>query len=163
MTDYDTHTIAAGQDDYEQMRPLAYPGTHVFLVCFSLVSNTSLNNVKSKWVTEIRSFSKDVPIVLCGTKLDLYEDEEFRQLMAKKDEVAVDEAEANKVASEIGAYAYVKCSGKTQKNMTEVFRQCSEAGLIFQGIIQNTKSAKQASTSTAEENAGKSGGCCILC
>jgi len=60
----------AGQDDYEQMRPLAFPGTHVFLICFSLISKSSFENVDSHWIKEIKTFSKDVPFVLCGTKLD---------------------------------------------------------------------------------------------
>ena len=40
----------AGQDDYEKLRPLSYPGTDVFLLCFSLVSTVSLENVKTVWL-----------------------------------------------------------------------------------------------------------------
>ena len=39
----------AGQEDYDRIRPLSYPGTNVFLVCYSIVSPTSYENVKSKW------------------------------------------------------------------------------------------------------------------
>lgn len=38
----------AGQEDYDRLRPLSYPHTHVFLVCFSVDSPTSLDNVRSK-------------------------------------------------------------------------------------------------------------------
>jgi small GTP-binding protein len=38
----------AGREDYDRLRPLSYPGTNVFILCFSLVSWTSLQNVKSK-------------------------------------------------------------------------------------------------------------------
>jgi GTPase SAR1 family protein len=31
----------AGQEDYDRLRPLSYPQTDVFLVCFSIVSPTS--------------------------------------------------------------------------------------------------------------------------
>jgi cell division control protein 42 len=43
-----------GQEDYDRLRPLSYPQTDVFLVCFSVVSPSSFENVKEK--------------VSCGTK-----------------------------------------------------------------------------------------------
>ena len=41
-----------GQEDYDRLRPLSYPQTDVFLVCFSVVSPSSFENVKEK-VAEI--------------------------------------------------------------------------------------------------------------
>ena len=38
----------AGQEDYDRLRPLSYPQTNVFLICFSVVSPDSLMNVKEK-------------------------------------------------------------------------------------------------------------------
>lgn len=38
----------AGQEDYDRLRPLSYPQTDVFLICFSLVSPPSFENVKTK-------------------------------------------------------------------------------------------------------------------
>jgi cell division control protein 42 len=32
----------AGQEDYDRLRPLSYPGTDVFLICFSIDSHESL-------------------------------------------------------------------------------------------------------------------------
>ena len=38
----------SGQEDYDRLRPLSYPQTDVFLVCFSVVSPSSFENVKEK-------------------------------------------------------------------------------------------------------------------
>ena len=38
----------AGQEDYDRLRPLSYPQTDVFLVCFSVVSAPSFENVREK-------------------------------------------------------------------------------------------------------------------
>ena len=38
----------AGQEDYDRLRPLSYPGTDVFMVCYSIVDPTSFENAKSK-------------------------------------------------------------------------------------------------------------------
>ena len=40
--------MCTGQEDYDRLRPLCYPDTDVFLVCFSVVSPASYANVKLK-------------------------------------------------------------------------------------------------------------------
>ena len=47
-------------------RPLSYPQTDVFLVCFCVRSLPSYENVRSKWVPELRKFSPKTPIVIVG-------------------------------------------------------------------------------------------------
>lgn len=62
---------SAGQSENDELRPLAYPETNVFLVCFSISDPVSFDHVKEKWVPEIRYHVPDAPIILVGTKIDL--------------------------------------------------------------------------------------------
>ncbi len=42
------YVISTGQEDYDRLRPLSYPQTDVFLVCFSVIAPASFENVKEK-------------------------------------------------------------------------------------------------------------------
>ncbi|KAG9319018.1 hypothetical protein KVV02_003516, partial [Mortierella alpina] len=66
----------AGQEDYDRLRPLSYPQTDVFLICFSLVSPPSFENIKTNWFPEINHHVPNIPTILVGTKLDLRKDRE---------------------------------------------------------------------------------------
>lgn len=62
----------AGSEEYDQLRPLSYPATDVFLICFSVVDPGSFDSVKRKWVKEVQHYNPDTPIILVGTKRDLW-------------------------------------------------------------------------------------------
>lgn len=111
----------AGQDDFDQLRPLCYPNTDVFLVCFSVVNPMSFQNVTEKWLPEIRSCLRDVPIILVGTQLDLRNDAKVLIELYGYNEQPITEDQGRSVAKDVGAVAYVECSALTQKNLKEVF------------------------------------------
>ena len=68
----------AGQEDYDRLRPLSYPQTDVFLVCFSVTSPASFENVKEKWFPEVHHHCPGVPCLIVGTQIDLREDSQVR-------------------------------------------------------------------------------------
>lgn len=63
----------AGQEDYDRLRPLSYPQTDVFLICFSVVSPSSFENVTSKWCPEIKHHCADAPILLIGMSIFIFQ------------------------------------------------------------------------------------------
>ena len=66
----------AGQEEYDKLRPLSYPGTSVFIICFSADNPVSLENVADKWVPELKSYVTDPTIVLVCTKTDIRDNPE---------------------------------------------------------------------------------------
>ncbi|KAK1839973.1 rho gtpase rho1 [Colletotrichum chrysophilum] len=77
----------AGQEDYDRLRPLSYPDSHVILICFAVDSPDSLDNVQEKWISEVLHFCQGLPIILVGCKKDLRYDsktiEELRKTSQK--------------------------------------------------------------------------------
>merc|ERR1712142_1002973 len=112
-----------------RLRPLSYPQTDVFLVCFSVIANSSFENVKTKWVPEIQHHAPNVPILLVGTKSDLRKDENtIKQLNSRQQSmVAVDSAQ--RMAKEIGAVNFLECSALTQEGLKQVFDDAIRAAM----------------------------------
>ena len=111
----------AGQEDYDRLRPLSYPGTHVFLVCFSIISPTSYENVKTKWYPEIKHNAPGVPCILVGTKEDLRFSDEWIGRLRAEGKAPLSAQEGVRLAQEIGAIKYIECSALTQKGLKSVF------------------------------------------
>ena len=111
MTPYNFSFIGlwdtAGQEDYDRLRPLSYPQTDIFLICFSglfiiyyqyvnknvntnintflVVSPASFENVRGKWFPEVKHHCPSTPVILVGTKTDLRDDmETISKLKEKK-------------------------------------------------------------------------------
>jgi len=111
----------AGQEDYDRLRPLSYPQTDIFLICFSLVAPPSLENVKTKWCPEISHHAPGTPIILVGTKLDLREDRDTIEKLTQKRMAPISYQQGLQVSKEINAVKYLECSALTQTGLKNVF------------------------------------------
>lgn len=111
----------AGQEDYDRLRPLSYPQTDVFLVCFSVTSPASFENVREKWFPEVHHHCPGVPCLIVGTQTDLRDDPSVREKLAKQKMQPVRKEEGERMAKELGAVKYVECSALTQYKLKDVF------------------------------------------
>lgn len=111
----------AGQEDYDRLRPLSYPQTDVFLMCFSIISPSSFENVSGKWYPEVHHHCPNAPIILVGTKLDLRDDPETMNRLREKGLSPISEIQGHQKAKEIGAVKFMECSALTQKGLKNVF------------------------------------------
>ncbi|CAH8479934.1 unnamed protein product [Schistosoma turkestanicum] len=119
----------AGQEDYDRLRPLSYPQTDVYLVCFSVVSPSSFENVREKWVPEITHHSSKAPFILVGTQIDLREEETTANLLKKNKTKPITSQQGEQLARELKAVKYVECSALTQKGLKNVFDEAIIAAL----------------------------------
>ncbi|CAL8107574.1 unnamed protein product [Calicophoron daubneyi] len=119
----------AGQEDYDRLRPLSYPDTDVILMCFSIDSPDSLENIPEKWTPEVRHFCDQVPIILVGNKKDLRHDEATKAELRRMKLEPVKYEEGQAMAAKIGAAAYLECSAKTKEGVREVFECATKAAL----------------------------------
>jgi len=119
----------AGQEDYDRLRPLSYPQTDVFIVCFSLISPASFENVRAKWYPEVSHHCPMVPIILVGTKVDLREDKETLDKLRSKGLTPITFQQGTQLAKEINAVKFLECSALTQKGLKNVFDEAIRAVL----------------------------------
>ncbi|XP_063505486.1 rho-related GTP-binding protein RhoQ isoform X3 [Pongo pygmaeus] len=108
-------------EDYDRLRPLSYPMTDVFLICFSVVNPASFQNVKEEWVPELKEYAPNVPFLLIGTQIDLRDDPKTLARLNDMKEKPICVEQGQKLAKEIGACCYVECSALTQKGLKTVF------------------------------------------
>lgn len=133
----------AGQEEYDRLRPLSYPETDVFVVCYSIVNPSSFINITQKWVPELESHASGVPIILVGTKTDLRNDAAMIAQLKKKNETLVTTAQADAAAKKIGAVKNLECSALTREGLENVFVEAVRAA--------NAHKAQHSSS-----------GCCVL-
>jgi len=113
----------AGSEEYNTLRPLSYPGTDVFLICFSLTSPESYENVRKKWHPEVTHFNPETPIVLVGTKLDLRDNPDTINSLKELGLTTISKEMGQALATEIKAWRYLECSALTQEGVQEVFEE----------------------------------------
>ena len=137
---YDT----TGQEDYDQLRPLKYPGTDIFIVLFSIVDENSYNNVMKKWIPEIILHCSNVPFLLVGNGSHLRTDYvALRKMRAEKTELfIITPRMGDELARKIKAVKYLECSCKTLMGIRNIFYEAVWALRGFNPVEQETNDEK---------------------
>ena len=134
----------AGQEDYDRLRPLSYPMTDVFLICFSVANRSSFESVTCKWRPELEHHCPGAKMILVGLKADLREDGSSAELNISPDE-------ACDVAERIGASEYLECSAKSEDK--------ESTAAIFDAVVwtlmETVTASAEAKTAKAEASAAK--------
>ena len=120
----------SSNEDYDRFRPLSYPQTDVFLLCFSLVSKKSLQNIETKWFKEVQAYCPGTPCILVGLKCDLIKNNEAIQNGTdsndeindlSKDKLPISFEYIQEMKEKVNAEQYFECSSLENTNVKEIF------------------------------------------
>jgi len=125
----------AGQDDYAQIRTTCYNNCKydVFLLCFSVIHKDSFDNIKYKWLPELKQNSPGTPFILVGTKEDLRDESSANHIQFK---------EGEKRAREIKAHKYLECTSKQPPSVGKVVME-AVAIVLDADKVRKAKNEKQ--------------------
>jgi small GTP-binding protein len=123
---YDTN----GDEIFDRIRPLIYPKTDIFVLCFSTIDRTTYENVWTKWYPEMKYYQPSAQCIIIGTKIDIRNDhkalkmlEETLKKKKKKLCSPVSHNEGEAKAKEFHALKYFECSAHTQSGLND-FIEC---------------------------------------
>ncbi|KAK5584315.1 hypothetical protein RB653_005923 [Dictyostelium firmibasis] len=157
----------AGQEEYDRLRPLSYPGADVVLLCFSTISQSSYEAIRDKWAPEVNHYIPDVPSILVGTKIDLREQQHPDPNSGKFEPITADMGIS--MQKQIKAKKYLEVSAKTRQGLEEVFSAAIEIVLESRGMDKKTQDGSSSGSgvpSGDKPTKGKAGkkkpGCIIL-
>ncbi|RKU43213.1 Rho GTPase [Coniochaeta pulveracea] len=138
----------AGQEEFDRLRSLSYDDTDLIMLCYSVDSKDSLENVESKWVGEIADNCPGVKLVLVALKCDLRENEaeedgantnnpELGGQQEKKPLINYDQG--LEVARRINALRYLECSAMRNRGVNEAFTEAARVALSVKKDSQESK------------------------
>ncbi|KAK4609446.1 GTP-binding protein RHO3 [Fulvia fulva] len=126
----------AGQEEFDRLRSLSYDDTHAIMLCFSVDSPDSLENVESKWVGEIAENCPGVKLVLVALKCDLRErgQDEDDGVANEPKRNMIDYKQGLAIAERIKALRYLECSAMKNRGVNEAFTEAARVALQVKNV-----------------------------
>ncbi|KAH8806538.1 P-loop containing nucleoside triphosphate hydrolase protein [Flagelloscypha sp. PMI_526] len=113
---------APSHPEYEALLESFYGMAQVLMVCFSLADPASFEYVIQKVRPFLRHAKAGTPIVLVGTKSDLWKSELEIERLRYEHKAPVSTWQIEALAQEIGARTFLCCSAKENEGIEEVLQ-----------------------------------------
>jgi len=140
----------AGQDDYAQIRTTCYTKCQydLFLLCFSTVHQDSFDNIKYKWIPELKNNVPNTPFILVGTKTDIRD-------ASPNPEEFITTKKGQKLAKEIRASTYLECSSRSPESVGKMVLDSIHAVVDPQNLKREKDKEKWRKQAIKEEQEEK--------
>ena len=89
-----------------------YKFTNIFVMVYSMLDKSTLDSLEIKWRNEIMEYRKNTYVVLMGTELDKWNEDENNENYVTQDDI-------KKVQKSLNANMSVKCSYTTGENIID--------------------------------------------
>lgn len=106
----DVKLIDTAGEEHDTRGQLHYPSADVFLLCFSIISPTSLASILDKWYVSVRKVNEKAPIILVGMKVDLRDDAAMLERLAERGMKPVTQQQGKEMQRKIDARDYFEIS-----------------------------------------------------
>lgn len=122
-----------GSPTFDGVRRMGYLYASIVLLCYSLHSRQSLNDVLERWRRDIDAIGADpaIPVVVVADTANLHETSLRSEGVGrlKEDELILSETGLN-IAEEIGAIKYAECSTKTKQGIPELLKFVAKTSVL---------------------------------
>ena len=108
--------------DGDEIRALSYQSSNAVVIIFAVDDRKSFTNVESRWYAEVKSKTKGVPIILCGTKTDCRQGNSADHVTAE---------EAKQLSKNLEMDSYVECAILENDSYKEVVQQAANEAKKF--------------------------------
>ena len=105
---------------YDKLRPLCYPGTEMFLLAYSITQRESFFNIKKKFIREVKYHVPNVNCVLVACKIDLRNNQDVMDRLAKRYEQPVSFEEGLKLAKHLKCLTFWETSSTTEEGFEQI-------------------------------------------
>lgn len=119
--------------------------TDLIMLCYSVDSKDSLENVESKWVGEIADNCPGVKLVLVALKCDLREASDEDEDVANENgnprekKPMINYDQGLEVARRINALRYLECSAMRNRGVNEAFTEAARVALSVRKEREESK------------------------
>lgn len=131
----------SGRDDFKPLRRCAYFKTDIAILCYSACDRSSLEEVRSRWLPELKANAPNCPFIIAETKKDTRDEQEDKKLQLEREgrtesseyrrvmDGVVPEGAGARMSRELGAHGFYSTSAKYRQGTRALFQAATVAAV----------------------------------